>query len=85
MCRVLLSLSHRFSRADAGRWDSNRWDSAVFVCEMGACRHPDRCGNRPAEILLLGGYIMKVVVWKSPRYLNGLLRKLFGFGKEDSE
>jgi hypothetical protein len=52
---------------------------------MGARRRPDLCRDHPAEIVLLGGETMKVVVWKSPRYLNGVLRKLFGFGKDDAE
>lgn len=28
---------------------------------------------------------MKVVVWKSPKLLSGILRMLFGIKKEDAE
>ena len=85
MCRVFPALPHWFGAADAWHWHPHRGRCAVPADEMAHGRRPHCRGNRPAEIVLLGGETMKVVVWKSPRYLNGLLRKLFGFGKDETE
>lgn len=85
MCHVLSPLPNRPGPFPIRYRYPGRRRHTVSAGEVGTRHCPDHCGSYPAEIVLLGGEAMKVVVWKSPRYLNGLLRKLFGFGKDDAE
>ena len=36
-----------------------------------------------SDSVLNGGYAMKVVIWRSPKYLTGILRRAFGIDRSE--
>ena len=55
MCRVFPALPHRFGPAHAWYWHPHRGRCAVSRGKVAHGRRPHHRGNRPAEIVLLGG------------------------------
>ena len=55
MCRVFPALPHWVGAADAWHWHPYRGRCTICSGQVAHGRRPHRCGNRPAEIVLLGG------------------------------
>ena len=62
-------------------WHTGRKNFSCILVSVAAQFGIDR--NRCTVACTIGGIIMKVVIWKSPRYLCGMLRRMFGIRDDD--
>ncbi|MBQ9460182.1 MAG: stage V sporulation protein SpoVM [Oscillospiraceae bacterium] len=67
-----------------GAWSRhcNRRDFSGVLFDVFGCVPSYILRDRAAK-KTIGGESMKIVVWKSPRALSGILRLLFGIKRED--
>ncbi|MBE7002931.1 MAG: stage V sporulation protein SpoVM [Ruminococcaceae bacterium] len=69
-------------RACPGSGDRDRCDFSRGLYHVSRCVPSHILRDRPDQTAI-GGETMKIVVWKSPKALSGILRRLFGIKKEE--